>query len=162
MPEAVSLIEQSQLLLASWFGAGLVEPLRAGLAAASVWPLTVVLSGRAPVALIATAILVAVVGAWSADAWQILLSIEDDRRIVIDEVGGYLAGMALLGQTGWLAAGGFGALFLTLDRLKPWPFDKLEAVPGGVGVMLDDIALGLALAVAIVFVVAARRRMGNM
>jgi hypothetical protein len=45
-----------------------------------------------------------------------------------------------------------------LDKLKPWPFDRIEAFPGGVGAMLDDVSAGLALGIAIALVVAARRR----
>lgn len=34
-------------------------------------------------------------------------------------------------------------LFRFFDILKPWPIRKLESVPGGLGVMLDDIAAAL-------------------
>ena len=50
------------------------------------------------------------------------------------------AGLALL--TGvWLVP--FAALFLFLDRLKPWPMAYVEQVPSGLGVMLDDLVPAL-------------------
>lgn len=35
--------------------------------------------------------------------------------------------------------------FFVLDRLKPWPFSMLEHLPGGWGVMADDLVLGATL-----------------
>ena len=29
------------------------------------------------------------------------------------------------------------------DILKPWPIRKLEAIPGGAGIVLDDAAAGI-------------------
>ncbi len=46
------------------------------------------------------------------------------------------------GRTGhmpWLAL----ALFRLFDITKPWPIRKLEALPGGWGIMLDDLAAGV-------------------
>lgn len=157
LPETVSIL-QPAVMVGSWFGMGLVEPLRAGLAIASIWPLAVLVSARSPAALLAVTLAVVMVGGWSADAWETLFSIEDDRRIVIDEVAGYLVGMALLGRAGWLGAGGFAVLFLTLDRLKPFPFHLVERVPGGIGVMLDDIVVGVALGLAAMIALAVWRR----
>ena len=42
----------------------------------------------------------------------------------------------------WLVAG--FVLFRVLDILKPWPIRILDRrVPGGLGIMLDDIVAGL-------------------
>lgn len=71
----------------------------------------------------------------------------DDGRIVIDEAAGMtlaLAGVPV-GPAG--AAVAF-ALFRLLDIGKPPPVSWCERVPGGAGVMLDDLAAG-ALAGAI-------------
>lgn|GEM_PF-1144176 len=158
LPEHVSLGDPA-IVLGSWFGTGLVEPLRAGLAVASVWPLAIFLGARSPAALLALTFAIAIAGAWAADRWEALLMLKDDRRIVVDEVAGYLAGMAVIGRVGWSGAGAFALLFLALDRLKPSPFDRIEEIPGGTGVVLDDIAMGLALGLAVMLVFAAWRRM---
>ena len=157
LPDAVSFAEAA-IVVGSWFGMGLVEPLRAGLAVASVWPLAIALTARSPAALLGLTLVIAIAGAWAADAWEALLAIKDDRRIVVDEVAGYLAGMAVIGRAGWLGAGAFAGLFLALDRLKPFPFDRIEGIPGGLGVMLDDIAMGLALGLSGALLLAAWRR----
>ena len=34
-------------------------------------------------------------------------------------------------------------LFRLFDIFKPWPIRKLEALPNGTGIMLDDVAAGL-------------------
>ena len=71
---------------------------------------------------------------------------KDDKRIVIDEICGMLVtfltfrfdfdirGVFLLG-------GGF-LLFRFLDIGKPPPIRSLQKLPGGAGIMLDDIACG--------------------
>ncbi|MCR8826350.1 phosphatidylglycerophosphatase A family protein [Pseudosulfitobacter koreensis] len=161
LPETATLANHLQILLGSWFGAGFLEPVRAGLAVASVWPLAVFLSGRAPMTLALVAIAVGLVGFWAADAWETLLSVKDDRRIVVDEVAGYLAGMALLGRPRWICGAIFAVFFLSFDRIKPWPFSGIEAVPGGAGLMLDDIVLALALSSVTAVIIVARRRFGN-
>jgi phosphatidylglycerophosphatase A len=41
----------------------------------------------------------------------------------------------------WLIVAFF--CFRTLDVLKPWPIRRLERLPGGVGIMADDLLAGL-------------------
>ena len=43
----------------------------------------------------------------------------------------------------WLAVVIGFALFRLFDVFKPWPIRKLEQLPGGWGIVLDDIAAGL-------------------
>ena len=70
----------------------------------------------------------------------------DPRRIVIDEVCGQLIALAFL-PAGWLPVGVSFALFRFFDIIKPWPLRKLETLPGGWGIMADDVGAGLAAAV---------------
>lgn len=156
LPVNVSFVHPA-IILGSWFGMGLIEPLRAGLAVASVWPLAVLASRRSATVLLSGVLLIALAGGWAADAWEALVSVKDDRRLVIDEVAGYLAIMMFLRRSGWLAAGVLAAIFLALDRLKPWPMDRIEGIPGGVGVMLDDIVLGLVIGLGVLLTNALRR-----
>jgi len=94
------------------------------------------------------------VGLWAADrAWQ-LLGEADHPAIVIDEVAGLLAALAWAPARWPWVAGAFIA-FRALDILKPFPLKHLERLPGGLGVVLDDVAAGvlarllLALAMAL-------------
>lgn len=138
------------LLVATVFGAGIVEPLRAGLALAITFPLVFVFNrmGVRPstgVALLA----LAAAGWWAADAWSAATGSSDDRRIVVDEVVGALAGAALAGRMALAPLAVFSLAFLALDRLKPWPFSATEALPGAWGVMGDDLVVAVALGLAV-------------
>ncbi len=138
------------LLVATVLGAGIVEPLRAGLALAITFPLVFVFNrmGVRPstgVALLA----LAAAGWWAADAWSAATGSSDDRRIVVDEVVGALAGAALAGRMALAPLAVFSLAFLALDRLKPWPFSATEALPGAWGVMGDDLVVAVALGLAV-------------
>lgn len=67
---------------------------------------------------------------------------KDDQRIVIDEMAGYLVAMLWLAPTAASVALGF-FLFRLFDIVKPWPIRRLERLPGGAGVVLDDILAGV-------------------
>ncbi|MBT3253816.1 MAG: phosphatidylglycerophosphatase A [Candidatus Marinimicrobia bacterium] len=76
------------------------------------------------------------------------LGVEDPGEIVIDElVGQWIAVLAIPAHWGfWLAA---FILFRVFDIWKPWLIDKSQHLPGGIGVMMDDVLAGL-LALAII------------
>lgn len=90
-------------------------------------------------AILAAAALVAV---WSAGVAVARTGIKDPSTVVIDEVAGYLVAVALL-PTGWpTLAAGF-VLFRFFDITKPPPCRQAEALPGGLGVVADDLVAGL-------------------
>ncbi|MBI4423242.1 MAG: phosphatidylglycerophosphatase A [Elusimicrobia bacterium] len=67
----------------------------------------------------------------------------DDPRIVLDEtVGFWVAAAFLPAALGWQAAS--FALFRLLDAVKLPPYRWLERLPGGYGVVMDDVGAGLA------------------
>lgn len=138
------------LLVATVLGAGLVEPLRAGLALVIAFPLIVVFN-RMGVRASTGALLavLAVAGWWAAEAWAEATGTSDDRRIVADEVVGAAAGAALAGRMALAPLALFGLAFLALDRLKPWPFSATEALPGAFGVMGDDLVVAVACGLAV-------------
>ena len=138
------------LLIATVLGAGLVEPLRAGLALTMAFPLIVVFNrmGVRPATAVALIVLAAM-GWWAAEAWSAATGSSDDRRIVVDEVVGVLAGAAIAGRMALVPLALFSVAFLALDRLKPWPFSATEALPGGWGVMGDDLVVAVALGLAV-------------
>jgi phosphatidylglycerophosphatase A len=80
------------------------------------------------------------------------VGLKDPGIVVVDEVVGQWVTLAALPFTPVTAALGF-LLFRTMDIVKPWPARDLERVPGGWGIMADDVAAGvyahLALRVAL-------------
>lgn len=78
-----------------------------------------------------------VVGVWSANVAERLLGGKDPGPVVIDEVLGILITLALLNVN--LAGAFIGFLvFRAFDVIKPFPAGRMESLPGGFGVMLDD------------------------
>ena len=67
---------------------------------------------------------------------------KDPGFVVIDEVAGQLVALVLI-RPDWKHAALALVLFRLFDIFKPWPIRKLEALPEGTGIMLDDIAAGL-------------------
>ena len=67
---------------------------------------------------------------------------EDPGHVVIDEVAGQWLTLVVCRPDWPHALVGLG-LFRLFDITKPWPIRKLEALPGGWGIMLDDLAAGL-------------------
>jgi phosphatidylglycerophosphatase A len=67
---------------------------------------------------------------------------EDPGHVVIDEVAGQWLTLAVC-KPDWPHALVALALFRLFDITKPWPIRKLEALPGGWGIMLDDLGAGL-------------------
>ncbi len=67
---------------------------------------------------------------------------EDPGHVVIDEVAGQWLTLAVC-RPDWPHALLALALFRLFDITKPWPIRKLEALPGGWGIMLDDLAAGV-------------------
>jgi phosphatidylglycerophosphatase A len=81
-------------------------------------------------------------GVWAATRAEALLGASDPGPVVIDEVLGMLITLAWMP----LSLGGIVAgflLFRIFDVLKPFPARRLEDVPGGWGIMLDDAMAGV-------------------
>jgi phosphatidylglycerophosphatase A len=67
---------------------------------------------------------------------------EDPSYVVVDEVAGQL--IALIGAPlGWKSLLAGLILFRFFDILKPPPLRRLEKLPEGVGIMMDDVGAGL-------------------
>ena len=72
----------------------------------------------------------------------------DPPEVVIDEVVGMAVALALAPAGLWAALGAFAA-FRVLDVAKPFPIQWLERLPGGWGIVADDVAAGLAAGLAV-------------
>lgn len=65
----------------------------------------------------------------------------DPGRVVIDEIAGFYVTVAFLPQSTALGCVAF-FLFRVLDIVKPPPARRAEALPGGVGIVADDVVAG--------------------
>ena len=72
----------------------------------------------------------------------------DPKEAVWDEYVGMWTTCLLLPKTlPWMAAA--FVCFRVLDIWKPWPIRRLERLPGGLGIMADDLLAGIAGAAAL-------------
>lgn len=70
------------------------------------------------------------------------LGIEDPGLVVADEVVGMWVSLLGVPLTGVTAAAAF-VLFRVFDVFKPYPARDLERLPGGWGIMCDDVMAGI-------------------
>jgi phosphatidylglycerophosphatase A len=68
--------------------------------------------------------------------------IEDPGFVVIDEVAGQMIALIAVPMNWKYMLAGF-ILFRSFDIVKPFPLRRLEALPGGTGIMMDDVGAGL-------------------
>jgi phosphatidylglycerophosphatase A len=67
---------------------------------------------------------------------------KDPQHVVIDEVAGQM--LTLIGApVNWKATLAGFILFRAFDMTKPWPIRKLEKLPEGTGIVVDDLGAGV-------------------
>ena len=142
-------------LIATFFGAGLLKPgpgTYGSIFAVLLWYAAahILHPGSTALAIGTTlaAILVTLIGIPAATIAARESGLEDPGHVVIDEVAGQLIALIAI-PSDWQHATLSLLLFRLFDILKPPPIRRLERLPAGTGIMLDDVAAGLfALAVA--------------
>ena len=78
---------------------------------------------------------------WTADLAERQFG-HDASRIVIDEYAGFIFSILLLPKSLLLFAVAF-LIFRAADIVKPFPARRAEALPGGTGIVMDDIVAGI-------------------
>jgi phosphatidylglycerophosphatase A len=146
-------------LLATCFGIGHVPPAPgtlASLAAVTLAFVLVTLGGF--LALLAGTFLFTVVGIWACGAEARRARLKDPSHCVIDELAGqWLALLPVAAYGAFFRIGPLVAAFLLFrffDILKPFPIGRFEQLPGGLGVMADDLAAGAVSALLLWLVLA--------
>lgn len=131
-------------LLGTWFGAGLLPraPGTWGSIAALPFAWLIVRYAGWPW-LAAATVAVFLAGWWAAARVVAETGIADPQQVVIDEVAGqWLVLLPAPPDWRWYLAG--LALFRAADIWKPWPAGWADReVPGGLGVMIDDVFAAL-------------------
>lgn len=152
--------------LATWFGSGFL-PVAPG-TWGSLFALPFVEGAYRLAALpglVAFAIVVSLGGIFVAGRTAGLREEEDPSEIVIDEVAGQTISVlpvyALARTAGpllfWSLVALSFVLFRIVDVVKPGPVRKAESLPGGLGVMADDLLGGFFVALLLAGILAAFR-----
>lgn len=151
MPDASLRIRKTRWAwaVATFFGVGYLKPgpgTYGSVAAVVLWYAAAHLFAPTHTALlVATAVaamLVTAIGIPASTTTARESSRKDPGFVVIDEVAGQLFAL-ILAPPAWSHAALALLLFRLFDIWKPWPIRKLEALPEGTGIMLDDVAAGL-------------------
>ena len=93
------------------------------------------------------------IGVWAASIYEAHSGKKDASEVIIDEVAGQWSVLlvAPLSPIGFFAA---FLLFRFFDITKPFPVNKAEHIPGGMGVMADDMVAGFLAGVGLIALMA--------
>ena len=97
------------------------------------------------VILLVALLLITILGVFAANAYSQLTNTDDASEVIIDEVAGQWLVLLCIPPNIDSALLWYGAgfiLFRIFDILKPWPVSVAESLPGGTGVMADDVVSG--------------------
>jgi phosphatidylglycerophosphatase A len=78
----------------------------------------------------------------------VVLNSKDPQTVVLDEIAAVLL-IFVAAPWSWRTALLAFVLFRVLDISKPWPISALESLPGGWGVMADDLMAGVIAALVL-------------
>jgi phosphatidylglycerophosphatase A len=95
------------------------------------------------VSLAAFAGLLFLVGVWSAGKAERVFGRVDPGQVVIDEVVGQIITFVVTPRVTWRGLLVGFILFRVFDIVKPFPARGAERIPGGWGIMMDDLVAGL-------------------
>lgn len=151
LPNGVSMT-QPAVLLATWFGAGLLPKIPGTWGSLAALPFAWLIAWQAgPYGLLAAGLAIFGIGIWAGGVYAERTASEDPGPVVIDEVAGQWLTLvpAALDPLHYFV--GF-ILFRIADIVKPWPARWADReLPGGLGIMVDDVcaaayaALGLSI-----------------
>ena len=134
------------IALATGFGLGRLPVAPATWASAAVTLLLLPDAARAPIVLGIALLVVLPLAVWSSGEAEKELG-HDAHPIVIDEVAGML--VAVLGvphaaESPLLFLAAAFLLFRFFDIVKPFPINQVQRLPGGWGIVADDVLAGVA------------------
>ena len=131
------------LFVAFGFGSGLSPKAPGTMGTIVAIPLFILLSKLGLLVYVLIVIAAALLGIWVCAKASERLGVHDHGGIVWDEIVGYW--ITMIGMPVSLSSIALGfVLFRFFDIVKPWPISYVDRhVPGGLGVMLDDIVAGV-------------------
>lgn len=136
------IADRAAYALATWFGCGLVPGAPGTMGTLGAIPLYLAVRPLGAGAVAVAAAAITALGVWAASVVAAREKKRDPQIVCIDEVAGVL--VTYLGAPPGLASVALGfVVFRVLDVTKPWPARAAErSLPGGWGIMLDDIVAG--------------------
>jgi len=131
-------------LIATWFGIGYIKgggTIAAAVTCGLLWLFWTSPASQNSWVLPLITIVITLIGIYVGDQVEPFWG-KDSYRVVIDEVAGMLVTMLFVPHNSWMLLAGF-ILFRFFDMVKPLFIRRLEKLPGGTGVMMDDILAGI-------------------
>ncbi|MBN4047795.1 phosphatidylglycerophosphatase A [Oceanicaulis sp. AH-315-P02] len=136
-------------ILATFFGTGYLRPAPGTWGSLAALPLGVwVLVVSDWYVLLALTIVIFFIGIWASDRYSKITGNKDPSEVVIDEVAGQWLALVFVQPVLWQVLAAF-VLFRLFDITKPWLIGRLEKLPGGLGIMSDDMLAGLVAGILI-------------
>jgi len=139
-------------LIASWFGCGYAPKAPGTVGSAAAIAIAVALDSRfawEPLAFAALAAALTPVAIWAAGSVARRRRVEDPGDVVVDEVVGQWIALAGATTVNWKMYVAAFLLFRGFDIWKPPPVRQLERLPGGWGIVSDDVMAGIYAAVVL-------------
>ena len=127
-------------IISTFFGAGLYGKMPGTVGSAAALIVAVIISAAGFELHWGLIIAVTVIGTWCSDRYSKKIGIKDPPEVVIDEVAGMWISMYAMPASYWIPA---FVLFRIIDILKPFPVNAAEKLPGGIGIMADDVLAGV-------------------
>ncbi|MDL2263544.1 phosphatidylglycerophosphatase A [Synergistaceae bacterium OttesenSCG-928-I11] len=131
-------------LISTLFGLGNYSKMPGTLGTLAATIVLLVMGRVDPILLLATI----AIGTVVADRYAKVTAKEDPGEVIIDEVAGYWVSMYGLDASYGIVA---FFLFRIVDILKPFPVRTMERLPGGIGIMADDICGGVVVNILLRF-----------
>jgi len=122
--------------IATFFGIGRYSKMPGTLGSAAAWVIASIFHPIHWSAIVA----VILIGTWFSDRYSRKIGVKDPQEVVIDEVAGMWISMYALPASYGIPA---LVIFRIVDIAKPFPVNVAEKLPGGIGIMADDIVGGV-------------------
>ena len=146
MEAKMTLCDRATVWIATGFGIGLAAPFAPGTFGSAPGVALAYATTLLPLwAQIATCLALALAAVPVCGRAEKILGIRDDGRISADEWMLFplaLAGIPLAGLPWWSMAV-FFCIVRFVDIVKPWPCRALQSLPGGRGIVADDLVANL-------------------
>lgn len=143
------------LVLASWFFCGYIPGAPGTAGSVCAWALAgllVHILGLPAWIFFLAAVALTPLAVWSAEAASSLLGSKDPSRVVVDEVVGQWIALAPASSGSWVEWIAALLLFRAFDIGKPLGIRRMESLPGGRGVVADDVAAGVCAMIGVLLI----------